>query len=353
MKKIYTLTIILFFLFSFLLISRSTSAQENPEAQAKKYGVTFPVAELDNCTTFIACREYCQDSAHHDACVNFARKKGFYKEPEKNEKKQAMIQAAQTELDCSSEESCRAVCQDEKNFKKCQKFAQRQGLEEKSKNSENRQTLEKAKQILGCDSPETCKAVCEQETNKEKCSAFAKEAGLEGGVRRVGPGGCTSEETCRTYCQEHTDECRKFSGEKQRSPPSESQKSGPGGCDSEESCKKYCEEHPTECEGKSNDRPKESTSQRMIPDTSREEFCKLNPDKCLPPDRKISPQNFRPSNQSVKEIENKNNRSPERKDVRPQETRETEDQIKGAFDDNSLVGKIFNFFFLKTPSEKN
>lgn len=344
MKKIYLLTIILFFLFSFLLISRSTSAQENPEVQAKNYRVTFPVTELGNCATFTACREYCQDSAHRDACVSFAKKKGFYKEPEKDEKKQAMIQAAQTELGCTSEELCRSVCQDKANFEKCRTFAEKHGVREGQKNPGNRQTLEKAKQILGCDSPETCKAICEQETNREKCSVFAKEAGLEGGVRRVGPGGCTSEETCRT-----------FSGDRQGSPPPESQKRGPGGCDSEASCNKYCQEHPAECGERSGNRYNESIPQQMmIPETSREDFCKLNPEKCQPPEMKVSPQDFRPETKDMRPRETNPpegiNREIEPKDMNVETLH---DQVKGVFDDNSLFGKILNFFFLKTPSDKN
>src|SRR3989338_723893 len=189
MKK-NILSMLLIFLAGFVWLSfnKVIYAQVNPEEQVKKYQVTFPIVELGNCVSFSACRTYCNDTANSDACIAFAKKKGFYKEQRIDAKKQALIQTAKTELGCDSESSCRATCEQEANFEKCQKFAQKNGLDEGQKDQKNpadKAILQKAKTILGCDSPTSCKSICEQETNREKCSEFAKQAGLEGGIRHT------------------------------------------------------------------------------------------------------------------------------------------------------------------------
>ena len=250
-KNILSIVLTLLLVFAWLSLNKSVYAEVNPEEQAKKYQVTFPIAELDNCTSFSACRTYCENTTHSDACIAFAKKKGFYKEQKIDAKKQALIQAAKTELGCNSETSCQATCEQEVNFDKCQKFAQKNGLDEGQKDQKDpadKAILQKAKTILGCDSSTSCKAICEQEANREKCSEFAKQAGLEGGIRHVGPGGCDSESSCRSYCEKNPDECKKFAGQNNQKDDREHQNKGPGGCDSETSCRKYCSEHPNECQ---------------------------------------------------------------------------------------------------------
>lgn len=292
-------------------VTTIVAAEESTETQVKKYNVTFPVAELGNCKSFSECRAYCDDETHLDACISFAKKKGFYKEESKiGTKRQSMMQAAKNELGCNSELTCEAVCQKEENFNKCRSFAEKNGLADKARGPGpgDRKIIEKAKSILGCNSESSCRAICEQDSNRDKCSEFAKQTGLEGGIKRVGPGGCNSEESCRAYCEKNMDECRKFGGGSQRGePPEESKRRGPGGCNSEESCRQYCEKNPDECRKFGGD--KSSGRQMKGPggcdseescrkyctenpqecgikkppegsSTSPEEFCKNNPEKC-------------------------------------------------------------------------
>lgn len=315
MKKFILLTLL-----SIFFIVPHSFAQESPETTAKKYGVTFPIAELGNCASFSTCREYCEDATHADQCVSFAKKKGFYKETQNDSRKKEMMEAAKTQLGCTSETSCRETCQKEENFEKCSAFSQKHGVGEGPKgNPRDKNVLQKAQQILGCNSETSCKSVCEQDVNKDKCSEFAKQTGLGGGIKKVGPGGCNSEESCRTYCEKNRDECMKFGGgpgggspppEAQRrgpggcsseesckvyceknpdecrkfgggpgggSPQPESQRKGPGGCDSEESCKAYCEKNPQECEG---NRVGVRSQEQSNQGNTREAFCRENPDKC-------------------------------------------------------------------------
>lgn len=246
MIKVTKTAIIAFFaalILSFMFVGVSHAQEDNPEQAAKKYGITFPVAELGGCQNISACKSFCEKEENRDQCTAFAKKKGFYQERRKDE---GIINEAKSSLGCDSESSCKVVCEKEENREKCSSFAQKHGLGGGPRgNPGDRKILEKARELLGCDSEASCKSVCENPDNQEKCSNFASQSGLGGGVRKVGPGGCNSEESCRSFCQNNQDECRKFGG----GPPegADGGRRGPGGCDSEESCRKKCEENPSEC----------------------------------------------------------------------------------------------------------
>ena len=195
-----------FFALGFLAVFAGYAfAQEDPDETARKRGITFPISELGNCSSFAECKTYCDLEANRDACVSFAKKKGFYKEEQRPNSE--ILQSAKVELGCDSEQTCRVICEQETNIERCQAFAQKHGLEGPRGKPGDQKVLQKAREILGCDSESSCRAVCEQETNQEKCSRFAQETGLGGGVRRVGPGGCNSEESCIRYCEANPAEC--------------------------------------------------------------------------------------------------------------------------------------------------
>lgn len=208
------------------------------EAQAKKYGVTFPIAELGNCSSFQACRSYCDSEANREVCVSFAKKKGFYKEVE-NDRREAMLKSAKDELGCSAKEACEALCHDQANFEKCQAFAKKHGFGD-GPNPRQALLLKKAKEVLGCDSKESCEAVCQKEANREKCSQFAQSNGMRGGIERKGPGGCTSEESCKAFCSDEKNReiCQRFSG----GPQGSNGRQGFGGCNNEADCKVFCQD---------------------------------------------------------------------------------------------------------------
>lgn len=283
--KKYIVRFIFILLFCFV-VAGTAFAQEATEANAKKYGVTFPVAELGNCADFSSCRTYCNDQSNREQCVAFAKKKGFYKEVQDGGKKE-MIENAKSALGCTDESSCREVCSKEENFQKCREFSRKNNLGSGPPGSGagSQKILQKAQEILGCNSEATCKAVCEQEGNKEKCSEFAKQTGLGGGIKKVGPGGCNSEESCRAYCEKNMDECKKFGGGPsggQGQPPPEAQKRGPGGCNSEESCKAYCEKNPKECgiNGQSSGDPNRRGPGGCNSEESCKAYCEKNPQEC-------------------------------------------------------------------------
>lgn len=238
---------IILVLFTLFILPLSVNAQEATEDAVRKYGITFPIAELGGCSDIAACRTFCEDPVNKAVCVGFAKAKGFYQEDQLSERQEELLTKAKAVLGCSDIASCQAVCHLEENFDKCNSFARSNGIQGGHTQDPGRQeVLTQAKAVLGCDSPAVCRAMCQQEANREKCSTFAQQAGIRGGQMRRGPGGCTSEETCKAFCTDPTNfnECSQYGqrrGENQ-------QFSGPGGCNSEASCRAYCEQNPTQCQ---------------------------------------------------------------------------------------------------------
>lgn len=295
-------------LISFLFFAAQSFAQESEEEAAKKYNVTFPIAELGSCGSLSECRNFCEDPVNATTCINYAKSKGFYKEDAIENKKEAVLQVAKQALGCDSYESCLNFCSISENHDKCDAFAKRQGLTGGRVEDPSRtQVITKAKEVLGCDSAAGCQSLCSKEENRQKCSDFAKEVGLRGGEQRVGPGGCTSEATCQAFCSDPNNfqVCKGFTQS------SGGQFSGPGGCNSEETCRAYCQDHENECRGLGGPggspppgyNPQEICSRTpnckwegntcqcgfyggFSDDTKKAEeyakFCRENPDKCAP-----------------------------------------------------------------------
>lgn len=290
MKKLF----VIFFVLFLLAVPRSYAQTASQSAETPtKYGITFPVSALGGCTSVANCKAYCDDAAHKDACIAFAKQKGFYKQSEQSKRQEHLITEAKTELGCNSKEACMALCQQPENADKCSAFAKKFGTPNSNKEkTQNPQVLEKAKQMLGCSSETLCKAFCQDEANKDKCSTFAKTVGLHGGERKVGPGGCESESSCKEFCTAHPDVCKQYLDEahKKREMMASGSGiikagSGPGGCNSMESCTKYCGEHQDECKSFI----KTNTNGKMVPQQMEqaqkiageyEKNCKEHPEKC-------------------------------------------------------------------------
>jgi len=315
---IHKFILYLFFIVLFFHPPLLVKGQTTNEDAAKKYGITYPITSLGNCTDHTSCRNYCEDEAHRDICIQYAKQKGFYEERKTDE----TLIHAKTELGCNSETECKNVCEKEENFEKCTNFAKKTGLmKEQILSPKNQEILAKAKEILGCDSPQTCKSICEQEGNRQKCSEFAKQTGLKGGEEKRGPGGCNSEESCKAFCSspDNFNECSKFKppeGQERRDGPPQEGFKGPGGCTSESSCKEYCEKNPSECqkfgpgpEGKEGERGKPPEG---IKREEMEKLCKENPEKCKEQFGGGLPQNTKPENIQLQDREKFCKENPEK-----------------------------------------
>lgn len=168
---------------------------EAMEAEAKARGISFPIAELGNCASVSACREYCGNQDNYVACSEFAKKKGFSKDGsvEAQTKKAELIQKAKEELGCTSELGCRSYCELKENRDRCVQFAKKQGFGEKS---------------LPCNSDETCRKYCQE--NPSECPGYNKQeqkSEESRGGAYTGPSGCRNEEECRKWCLDNPDKC--------------------------------------------------------------------------------------------------------------------------------------------------
>ena len=105
-----------------LLFASSVFAQtgETDVQKIKKYRISFPIVTLGNCASLAACKNYCSDITHKDACIAYARSKGFYKEGQ-------VLTFAKEEIGCSSLASCQTFCEKQENKETCTEFAKKHG----------------------------------------------------------------------------------------------------------------------------------------------------------------------------------------------------------------------------------
>lgn len=235
---------------SFMIVSVSHAQTASPSAQtpntASKYGVTFPVAALGNCTDLDSCKTFCDDPINRGTCIAFAKSKGFYKEDALATQKDTILAKAKAALGCDSETSCLNFCTIPANQDKCSSFARSTNLQGGVvTNPDNQAIVNRAKDVLGCSSETACKSFCGQDANRTKCADFAHQVGLRGGEQKIGPGGCTSEQTCKAFCSnpDNFQICLGFTQS------SGGNFSGPGGCNSPAACKSYCQQNPQSCSG--------------------------------------------------------------------------------------------------------
>lgn len=239
-KKVFNSILILITLF---IVSATVSAQTPDEPVDEVADLTFPVQELGSCTDYKSCLTYCDDPVNHASCLDFAKKKGFYKDDPILAPTDTFWNSANEQLGCSSGAVCLEFCSKEENFDKCDQFAKSQevigGYVEQPDKPEY---LQVAQATLGCDSAASCSTYCDDPANADKCTSFANQVGLLGGQTSNGPGGCTSGETCGSFCRDPNNfsACAAFA-------PANTTYTGPGRCSSPESCRSYCEQNPQDC----------------------------------------------------------------------------------------------------------
>lgn len=140
MKKLFNFGLISFVLVLALgvFFVGSSKAMESSSSAVAKYGIIFPVVELGSCKSLNECKTFCNNLANKDACIAFAKKKGFYSPSVARTTSPAhkpnpsidttIIEAAKKELGCDSADACRTFCGDQQNWIKCGEFAKRHSL---------------------------------------------------------------------------------------------------------------------------------------------------------------------------------------------------------------------------------
>lgn len=232
-----------------------STEDERMNAEMAEKGITFPILELGNCASAKACFEYCGQPQNRNACGDFAKKRNLI-EPQAGEfepqEKQALLEKAKSNLGCNSEESCRALCENNKD--KCIAFMKQHGPERmKAKYGEYSQMMDKAKLELGCTSMETCKKLCDGPEGTNRCKKFSDQYApteyrqqqqefIQTAKERLG---CASHESCKTFCDnpENSDKCATFVRQDISKPMPII------GCTTETQCKAICEQTPDKCPG--------------------------------------------------------------------------------------------------------
>lgn len=159
--------------------------------------VTFPITELGGCTGKEACRVYCEDAAHRDACYAYAEAHGLMRAEE--------IQKARQFIKEHASSTPKMI----------------PGLPLRGNASSSIDAiLAEGGGPGGCTTRDACKIFCNDPANSTVCLQFAKDHKLmtEREIElakklhsQVGPGGCQGEQ-CKQYCsdREHSQVCITF-----------------------------------------------------------------------------------------------------------------------------------------------
>lgn len=199
MTKRYTIGIFLIIFGLFFFIT-PVFAQSQEEI-AKKYGITFPIADLGNCGSVAACKTFCDNSTNQQACIDYAKKHKLstsISQAASAQSEEEILKFAKAELGCSSHDACMQFCDQEGNMDRCIDFAAKHNLGGNA--SEMRQQMATMKSLLGCTSMISCMEFCNNAANSQKCMEVFKQAGFD-------TGGGYSNESPEVWCSKQSSEC--------------------------------------------------------------------------------------------------------------------------------------------------
>jgi hypothetical protein len=148
------------------------SSQINGSAMSR---VVFPVNELGNCGSREACKLYCDDASHREACFSYAQKVGLMSKEKIDAAKQILSKKGPG--GCSSQDSCKTYCADSSHSEECLAFAEEHKIIGPEK-ADLIKRIVKGEAPGACKSAQTCRMYCEDPSHRDECKAFAEENGL-------------------------------------------------------------------------------------------------------------------------------------------------------------------------------
>lgn len=220
MKKLITISLMLFL--GFFLAP-------------KVHAGVYPIADLGNCRDTKECTYYCNIPANAPACwsyMTYVQKKAVLGE---TSSKSALLKKELFPIaelgNCASTSACKQYCDLTEHQTACRNFAKKKGLLKPTPTTSNDKFLEEAKKLLGCTSFQTCKALCYKPENQQKCRTMLKQMNQPKPSQSQTPQRtqmmqkpsslqikCTNNRECYEYCLKHTKECPGFRQNKQPSP---------------------------------------------------------------------------------------------------------------------------------------
>ncbi len=239
----------------------------------KTYGVTFPVAELNNCESIAACGAYCRKDGNLPSCIKFVNAHQLTKAD--------VLSFNISQLgNCQIGSDCRNFCNRDENIAKCMDFADKYDLLSPSNIEISRafiRAIGSGGTPGGCRTLEECDHYCDSSIHTNECLDYVGKKKLVAeeelsATRKVAdgfrkgidtPGKCRGITECDDYCADssHSTECMVYA-RKVGFYPSEiaadmagkfialaMQGATPGGCTSKEACDAYCAiaAHGVEC----------------------------------------------------------------------------------------------------------
>ncbi len=171
------------------LLSKTEIAEGEKIMQAMKRGVPTP----GSCTTRDSCENYCQDSAHVEECLDFARKAGTLGKDELDRvaKFQQLISSGGGPGGCTSANTCRQYCQDQTHRRECIAFGTRVGFISHPE-AARMMAVAAWQGPGGCNSAESCAAFCGNPATRDVCIQFGQNRGLHIGQEMLNTNSNTS-----------------------------------------------------------------------------------------------------------------------------------------------------------------
>ncbi|MDP2598359.1 MAG: hypothetical protein Q8P49_00845 [Candidatus Liptonbacteria bacterium] len=241
-------------------------------------GINYPISELGNCKDKSACKTYCDDPAHLEACIAFAEKNNLMSKGEIDTAKKFLNAGGKGPGGCTNKDSCEAYCNDIRRINECVAFAEKTGIMPPGELAEAKQVqsaIARGVKPPPCNNKKECDAYCEDPSHMKVCVAFGEAAGFLQGKELedakkimaaidngVTPPPCKGKKACDAYCSDpsHLEACMTFAQVAGLMSPREAQDSQkmlqalkkgvkPPACRGREECDKYCAEdaHIEEC----------------------------------------------------------------------------------------------------------
>ena len=131
-------------------------------ANAGKENITFPVAELENCTSKEECKAYCDKKENFEQCIDFSERHKLMSQKEARKARKGIKALAESAGPggCTDEKECRAYCDDTSHIDECLAFAEKHKVLDPEELQEVRRVTQTLKQ--GGKLPGGCK-------NKKSC----------------------------------------------------------------------------------------------------------------------------------------------------------------------------------------
>jgi len=231
-----------------LVSAASTSAPQVTSRASIPF--TFPIPALGNCASTYACKVYCDDVSHADACIAYAETNGFMSPNEARGARSFLKLKGPGNCEGAA---CKTYCQDPLRADECLAFARDNDLMTNTGTQSVKDNPSGKPGPGGCLGNE-CRAYCGQQIHAEECLKYAKDNSLMSSteidralkIAALTAPGCKGIE-CKAYCNDitHFEECRIFAeqlnSEKKdiaTSTPVMTEK--PIGCTNREECEILC-----------------------------------------------------------------------------------------------------------------